>query len=479
MRRSRSSAIATIAAIAVFGCGKKDENKNESEGKEVTVSASALALAAPKLNLLAGQMLAGPKAPDYANGEYDGMGVLTSDAVVDSLKIVLKSVNIMNGMNQSTEFPFEEKELEISGGVNEAVTVKGILSKGSYDRVSVSFKPMFKLKAYAYMDTNNDGTIDTTVYTTPTAVVKTASRLSTAQMTAAGYGEYKYGFAYIHCSDSVTDSKEGQCGTISVFETPFNTEEPQKDADGNEIASDYTVNILIDSTKIVKAWTGDTSGTYQVDGSTPTTTFLGNGTNIPMPTGFPLSDTCSDTKNQWGFNTCDFYKPGTPAFKLEYLPAFAFLGTANLTSQVYLVSTESGVWNHYNAAMIQLVLRSGKPVFGLSNSPLNLSFDQTVTPWRAKSHAAPIIGSVVRLFEQTAESTYTFYMDGGSKSAAGVDDGGLYYNNDKTMAGYIGEGFKILPLNGTGTLTVKDGPRCKSEYDYCVGTRTYYVKRLK
>lgn len=455
---------ATALLAATSACGKK-EKKDE---RKVTVKASSLALTPSETAL---RLLAGPEAPDYTGNEYDGMGVLSSEAVVEGFKIKLTTVMFGSGMGKSSELSFPEEELEIADGVNSSVSVTGKLDEGKWDRVSVGFKPWYKLKAYAYMDSNNDGTIDTTVFTTPDEVKKAAARLSKAEMEGQGYGEFEYGFTYVHCSDSATASTKGNCGTISVFTEPFDTAAMAEDAE-------VTVNLLIDSTKVVTAWTGGT-GTYQFKGDVPTADILGDTTKVPNPKNFPLSDTCSDTKNDWGLNSCDFFPLDKPAFRLQYLPAFAFLDTTDLSSRVFAVSKEDGSWNHYNSGTIQIVFKGDAPQLGLAFTDPSGDYDYDKSPVALKTSTGPVLGSVARIFEKDGD-TYTFYMDGSNKDADGNDDGGLYYNNDKSMAGYIVEGFDAsLAVDGVSTITVKDGPRCKGEYDNCIGDRTYYVKRIK
>lgn len=466
------------AAVVVLplGCTSKSE-KNDDE-KTVVVNTGTLAISPTTLKSLSARLLGGPEAPDYAAGEYDGMGVNTSDAVVEGFKITLTGVTFGSREVVAAAFPIEDGELDISQGVNSNVSVTGTLPGGKWDRVSIGFKPGYKLTAYAYMDSDNNGAIDKTVFTTSSAVKALDGRLTKAEMTAAGYGEYAYGFAYVHCSESVTASIDGSCGTISILPTPFDVNDPIQTEEGGTTPETHVVNILIDSTKVVTGWLG-TTGNYTVKGDETSSEFLGNTAKIPMPMGFPWASECSDSKNEWGLNLCDFFPLGTPAFKLAYLPAFAFLSTSGLSSEVYVVSTEDRLWNHYNSGTLQFVFKDNVPQLGLIFSNPNGDYDFSVKPAKLVKSAAPVLGSISRIFEETSSSTYTFHIDGGSVNAAGEDDGGLSYNNDKTMAGFIVEGFKPTAVGETGTIVVKDGPRCKSDYDYCVGTRTYYTKRIK
>lgn len=476
----KTSILAIFLGLSL-GCGEKDDSKEETS---VPIIVNALNLDTTMISAESGLSLlgaGGPKDPDYTVGEYDGMGASTSDAVVETFKITLTGVTFASATATANELqvPASDSELDISKGVNKPLVITGSIPKGEWDRVSVNMKPEYKLKAYAYMDINNDGTTDTTVFTTADEIKKSTGRLTAAELVAAGYAEYNYKFMYVYCSESPTGSTTSTCGTGVVFPEPFRTDEPPVDELGQPREDNtYEVSLLIDSTKVVTAWTG-TTGNYQMNGSEPSITVLGDPTRVPQASaGFPLSDYCSDTKNDNGYNTCDFFPFGKPAFKMNYLPSFAFLGTKTLSSQVYAVSTEAGSWNHYNAGFIEVVLSNDEPIFGRVFTTSDWKLDQTVTPWKVLSSAAPVLGSVVRLFEKNTDS-YTFHLDGGSTDANGVDDGGLYYNNDKTMAGHIGSGFKLTAVNATGSLTVKNGPRCKSDYDTCLGDRTYYLKRIK
>lgn len=480
MECKRVGLLAVVLGLSL-GCGKKDDDQDTNS---VPIVVNALNLDTTMISAESAVALlgaGGPKDPDYTVGEYDGMGVSTSDAVVETFKITLTGVTFASATVTANELlvSADDSELDISQGVNKPLTITGNIPKGEWDRVTVGMKPEYKLKAYAYMDINNDGTTDTTVFTSANEIKKSTGRLSAAELVAAGYAVYNYKFMYINCSESPTGSTASNCGTGVVFPEPFRTDEPPVDELGQAREDNiYEVSLLIDSTKVVTAWTG-TSGSYQMNGSDPSITVLGDPTKVPQASaGFPLSDVCSDNKNSYGYNNCDFFPFGKPAFKMNYLPGFAFLGTKTLSSHVYAVSTEAGSWNHYNTGFIEVVLSNNEPLFGRVFTTSNWKLDQTVTPWKVVSSAAPLLGSVVRLFEKNTDS-YTFHLDGGGKDANGVDDGGLYYNNDKTMAGHIASGFKLTAVNATGTLSVKNGPRCKSEYDTCLGDRTYYLKRIK
>jgi hypothetical protein len=74
---------------------------------------------------------------------------------------------------------------------------------------------------------------------------------------------------------------------------------------------------------------------------------------------------------------------------------------------------------------------------------------------------------------------YRYYVEYGIEDADGVDDGGMYYHNDRSMAGHVVEGFRHLALGETAPVVVKDGPRCKAEYDRCLGDRAGVIRRVR
>jgi hypothetical protein len=507
VKRWLALGIGAIVVAGVFsGCSSQD---SDSQGVRVKVRTRGLGTGSLSpsqvrsiLSQSAGIGAKSVDSPDVASGEYDGMGVVSSDAVVESFKIHVTTVafntKIPGSSGERTSPVTVDRELDIALGVNTAVEVTGTIDPGTYVSASVGFKPQFKIKAYAYMDTNNDGTIDTTVYTTATGVKKVASKVSMLPTKPGDYAEFTYRFLYLYCSSSATasDPAVANCGTITFLPTPVEITE----------GASPTVTLVISSLKNVFAWTGD--GNDQGFGTTlqqmSDLSKLGDGSTKLAPINFPLdSPPCSGGNNNWGINGCDLWPNGTPAFNVSYLPAFAFLDTTDLESQVYLISTQSGKFGHYNSKAMTLVVKDGVPQVGMISGQLIGAYDFTpTTPASPPAYSGgtnPILGTVARIFEPTSGGEFTFYMDYGDDNN-GVEDGGLYYNNDKTMAGFIAEGFSLKSLNGTGSFTVRDGPRCSDEYNYCfasavntklintgnipgyssaTGARTYYYKRIQ
>src|SRR5687767_6836134 len=111
MKRTRAflGLVGILTGVAVTAaCSTKSSDKTDNpstttpeDGVKVKVSARPMGALNIEASLHAGRnlakaaginLMASPKAPDTANGEYDGMGVITSEAVVESIKIHLTTV---------------------------------------------------------------------------------------------------------------------------------------------------------------------------------------------------------------------------------------------------------------------------------------------------------------------------------------------------------------------------------------------------
>jgi hypothetical protein len=136
---------------------------------------------------------------------------------------------------------------------------------------------------------------------------------------------------------------------------------------------------------------------------------------------------------------------------------------------------------------------------GYTSQTLIVTYDADGTPLLGRmllsdTRGSPHLGQAAKVFTKQSDDTYTFYSEYGVKNASGVDDGGFFYSNDITRAGFIISGFSPLAAVGdTAQLTITDGPRCKEQYDYCAasatnnlditanpaGTRPLYIKRIR
>lgn len=272
----------------------------------------------------------------------------------------IRNSTVIPGQIGLTSEILVNREIDISEGVNEGVSIDSTIAPATYVTAAMSFAPRFKIKAYAHFDLNNDGDVtdaeDATVYTTAAGIKKVANRVD--PNTDPDYAEYNYGFLYTYCSSSTTNSSDdGNCGTITILPEPVVITE----------TSSPTVTIVISSLKNVFAWTGlGNADGYGYSLKSPLDIAkIGDGTTMPSPVMFPGSNICTDTNNPWGLNSCNFFPVGTPAFALSYLPAFAFLDTTGLEAQSYLVSTKANVFNHFNSKAMTLVIKNGVPQLGM------------------------------------------------------------------------------------------------------------------
>lgn len=425
---------------------------------------------------------------------YPGIGINSGESVVEGLKIWLIGASIENQVDSDASNPANRtvqlfdwtaapKELQIAKGYAGTIseTVKGYLKPGEYNRMAISMLDKLSVKAYAYLDTDNDGTIDTTIYTTAAVVKKVAEVLDAAAM-PTDYDYYNYGYIGALTADSLTASTK-TAGTLTVFDKPVVIPETEVDAkvaagdnSGAEATPPISLNLalVVDTTYLLKAW----DGRFGDSGSIPNVRGTGK---IPQPQfPFPMdSDPAHGRRHDVGLTQLDFYPEGTPAFGLgNYVPMFAFAGVGKANFQVYAFSLDQNYdsfWapnqaSSYRKTLIVTVAldKDGLPLLARTTS---LAEGQEL-----------FMGALGRLFEKQTDGTYTFYTEYGVKDASGKDDGGMYYHADKTMAGHSYTGFNVKAKAGDEFQVVQhDGPRCKAEYDYCVGAagKSLWVKRIK
>lgn len=447
--------------IAVFCCvvacskgEQTDRNDMDVPRQTITVRARGLVSQGAKKAALAHMFAQSVSAP--TGDEYAGMGVNYGEAVVDGLRIRLLGVGIddyVPGMphEQAThisvgDWSVDPQVLEIAEGYSGVVSATNdqALKVGLFNKVSVSFESNYDLKAYAYMDTDQNGQIDTTIFTTASGVRKTHAVLAPGSM--PDYDYYHYGFTYLHNADSKTASTTSS-GMNTLFPAPLSISTETRE---------IVVDLLIDSFHVVRAWDGR----------------VGDGASLPGPGyPFPASTVPSRGANEHGLSENDLFPIGEPAFGLFYVPVFAFpreVSGGDTSPSYYAETYQIAPNGGFDLALAQTLTVAfdpeGEPVLGyvggLGENPDSLH-----------------LGQAARLFEKLADGSYRFYTDGGPNNEAGgfrfgpAEDGGLIYSNDPKMAGHIVEGFRPLALGEKATFDIKDGPRCNGEYDYCVATR--------
>jgi hypothetical protein len=405
--------------------------------------------------------------------EYPGMGANFGESVVEGLKVQLLGLRLGSGPKGRTgssetalfDWTASPRELEISQGINDVVEDTALVPNGTYEWLEVIVASKFAVKAYAYMDGNNDGTIDTTLYTTAADVVKADKILPPTEI--PDYDYYEYGFMYTYASDRAVKGP-GSAGTagsttdalaMTMFPSPLVLADGIVPPDGGPALTEAKVSLLIDSFRVVKAW----DGRY---GTTPNYA-VGDGSLHDVGYPFPYADNDTRTMNRWGLASHDFFAKGEPDFGLQYIPMFSFVNTERLNYHTYLLAPKDA-FTPYNSQILTVVFdENGSPIIGKIGMGED---DETLR-----------LGQSARHFEALGEGSYRFYTDGADRDENGVEDGGFFYTDKKEHAGHIVEGLRLLPtLGDEATVTVKDGPRCKGEYDLCLyGTgKTAYVKRV-
>ena len=430
----------------------------------LTVTASALPTRTPATTTLVHTKSRTDPAPD----EYEGMGIHSGESVVLGLKIWLTGISFSTDtMRQVNAFDWHgsPRELQIENGFSGAIedTTPLMLPPGTYTMMGVSYQSRYSLKAYSYLDTDANGDIDTTIYTTATGVRSVAMKAALADLTDLDY--YAYGFTYSYNADSTTAATTTS-GDITHLPTPLVIEadgSPDSDAgvdpndaghgDAGEVTLDANVNvsIFVDSFRIVKSWDG-------AAGMSPS-----DEIDVIFPQGVGEGRT-----NSYGIALTDLYPFGHPTFGLEYIPTFAFINATGYVSETYLVAPSAP--------------------FVLDNSqPMTVIFDAAGVPITGRTHInnwtqSLQLGQAAHMFTESPAGSgmYRYFVEYGIHNTSGADDGGLYYHNDPSMAGHIVDGFQHLGAVGdTGTISITDGPRCAGEYNHCFGPRMGVTKRVR
>jgi hypothetical protein len=410
--------------------------------------------------------------------EYPGMGEHSGESVVLGLKIKLTGISLNEkppGQPGATGGPIFDwssspKELQIENGFSGVIEDSALLTlpEADYHVVQVNYLSQYDLKAYAYLDTDKNGEVDTTIYTQASGVVAVPGIHPPAALVDFDYKHY--GFTYTHNADSATASTTTSMD-FTLLPAPARVGAPvatggagETGAAGATIAeggassdpgttSDLSITLFIDAYRVVKAWDG-------VPPSSPT-----DHVDVLFPQGSTES-----RSNGFGVDLIDLYPLGQPTFGLQYLPTFAFANASEYFSESYLIAPSEPYLVANSQPMSVIFDSRGVPVIGRTGGNVDLLSLQ--------------LGQAARMFERMGEDgstpLYRYFVEYGIRNQDGLDDGGMYYHNDKTMAGHIVEGFRHLSAVGDSTtLLLKDGPRCNAEYDRCYGDRTAVMRRVR
>lgn len=424
--------------------------------------------------------------------EYEGMGHHSGESVVLGLRIKLTGIALSEkppgqpGGQQGTIFDWSKapKELAIERGFAGTVDDSAVLNlpDGSYNVMQVAYQSQYDLKAYAYLDSDGDDEVDTTVYTTTLGVKSVSGVAAPESLTDLDYKHY--GFTYTHNADSVSTSTTTSFD-ITLLPTPIviGGGAPEESAAGGAASDggsgaggdaagaapvhaeagagganaqpsrDISVSLFIDAFRVVKAW----------DGVAP------DSPADHVDVLFPQAS--NDLRsNQFGIDLVELYPLGQPTFGLQYLPTFAFANAAEYISETYLIAPAEPFLVANTQTVSVIFDGQGRPLIGRTGGNTDSASLQ--------------LGQAVRMFEPMGEDAgdvlYRYYVEYGIRDANNVDDGGMYYHDDKSMAGHSVEGFRRLAAVGdTAPLTIKDGPRCNAEYNRCLGDRAALMRRVR
>ena len=480
----KACGFAYLLAALTASCGDKKEstgsNNGQSENPDNAFS-TKLRLSAGGLNTAQEGNLTSPviKLLDPASEElgYPGIGINYGDVVLEGFKINLRQITMagMPGTQDGgpnavlADFGTEGKELQIAEGFRGTIQVDTslVIPDGVYRTISLAFENSMQVKAWAYLDTDNNGTTDTTIWTTPSGIQKSATKI-TLQTAMTGYDYYKYPWAMPLTASSLIDNSTSNTGVLTQFRDPVEVKAGKILTSGTE-SDTLDLNVLIDTYNIVKVWDGryGNSNPEEVIMGTPTP--FGEGIRLPPPV-MPFPQGAQDSRSGCcGISMNQFFPASQPNFAMSnYLSAFGLVNQGGLKAQIYLVGKDAAFTPFNTQAMTVLLDSNGEPLFArMGIGELNTTLH---------------IGPFAKLFEKQSDGTYNFATSGSSTDSEGKEDGGLHYGNTTDKAGHLFSGFRKATIGQRYSMTMKDGPRCKAEYDYCVKTAdgvTAYVQRVR
>ena len=437
--------ITLLTVTLVFSCKKKEDDNTgllfglaalstlistNTENINLTVAGLNTVLTSATVNSIASNMMRSVSNP--VSPEYNGIGVNVGNVMVDGFKIKLNGINVRGASGTSNVQLFDwssaPRELEVANGFNGAITDTGTLPNGTYQSLTIGIEPNYQIKAWAYLDTNNDDTIDTTIWTTAAGI-----QISNSQLTIPGgltdYDYYSYGFLYVTFATSATNDTYSGSQEFTYFPVPLEiTDAPTTtDSEGNTVDTPavYSVDVRLDTFQLPKVWDG-TPGTR-------TEPFNWGNTN-----GIPPED---------------FYPDNQSNFAVQALPMFGFFNEPNAVSETYAISNSNLFPTGQTQLMTMVFSGNGIPLAGRNRESGGIGLNQF--------HA---------IYNETSTGIYSF----------GIGDGPLLYNADPAAVQHNVTGFKRLAIGDPAlTITVTDGPDCASSAAGCPGNRIGYIKRLQ
>jgi hypothetical protein len=303
-----SAGLLTACNIEFTGLDQNNNNNSTKvDGRRVNLSVSGFADSAAATAPF-------QAAAASATADYEGIGQFVGEAVVDGFRIRITGVEIMDNSVEpakggSVGYWPEGVTLEVSQGFEGHITAASVIPYGTYNSARVMLQTNYDLKAWAFLDRNNDGEADFTMWTTADGIQTANERLaSTDEMTGYDYlyVPFLYGGQPIGIAGEFTPLGE----TITVSETDADT-------------SPLQVDIRLDTFRVAKAW----------DGS------------------------AANRASTFAWDDGTLYPAGQPHFGVGYLPLFALVNQPNAVAETYLFSGD--VTFSANALQVSTILFRG------------------------------------------------------------------------------------------------------------------------
>ena len=462
--------LVSLTMFSYAGCGSKSSDSDPDPAPSVSPNTPSSPSAKNNVSIVAGSLQLDPVATLArrtaltAATAYTGIGTNYSEVVVDGFKISLTGFSVGTGVfGTSTmtnvevvDWSASPKELEIKDGFDGEVAAEANIPVGTYTWLQTKYLKDYSVKAYAYFDRNNDGTAEWTIYTTATGLKLVSGVLDMTTVTDYAYGLFS--------ENNGATGSAATSGSITLPSVPFTVTAESK----------ISLNLQIDSYRAFKAWDGREVTNWATNPPAVGATI--DPTTVAAP-GFPFNSAMVGAAG----DTSKAYHFGSPAIARIYVPMFvtAAADSAKFKSETYLFASTSN-FTPYNTTVTTIVFdASGVPVIGQVNGG----------DGNEHLHA----GGKASFFEKVTDNSYSFYVG----STTGLtkpewNDGGFYYNSDKTKATHQYSLFSSLTtVGGIGTIKLGNAPRCDDEYNYCVpdvsnvktatngATMTVHIKRVR
>lgn len=362
--------------------------------------------------------------------QYSGIGQHVGSVVVDGFKIKLTGVEAIGSGEHNTVGLFDwsaaPKELEVAAGFSGSLTDSGNLPAGTYKAMRLNVSSHYSIRAWAYLDTDNNNEVDTTVWTTAAGIVSDSTEIA-AITGMAGYDYFEYTFLYGSTAQAVNDS--GGASEFTYFPAPFvvDATDATVGPSASTTATTHDIGIRLDTFRVAKVWDG-----IGERGDTFGGGFL--------------------TGNNAGIPAADLFPDNEPNFGLSYLPLFGLFDDANAVAETYEVSNANTFLTGYTQLVTIVFSGAGAPLFG-----------------RIRDRGGLDLNQMVSLFTAGDGGTYSFKNG----------DGDLLYNGTPEDAQFTISGFKQLAVGAAAqAITVENGPKCSAAAAGCAGSRTGFMRRV-